>query len=42
MSVNGRRVGEDAAIDAGEVVHDRYVLLRKGKRHYAMLVRDGG
>ena len=42
VSVNGRRVGEDSAIDAGEVVHDRYVLLRKGKRHYAMLVRDDG
>ena len=40
VSVNGRKVGDDAEIDAGAVVHGRYVLLRKGKRHYAMLVGD--
>jgi tyrosyl-tRNA synthetase len=41
VSVNGRKAGPDEAVGAGELLHDRYVLLRKGKRHYALLVRDG-
>jgi len=41
VSVNGRKAGPDEAVRAGELLHDRYVLLRKGKRHYALLVRDG-
>jgi hypothetical protein len=39
--VNGRKAGPDEAVGAGELLHERYVLLRKGKRHYALLVRDG-
>jgi tyrosyl-tRNA synthetase len=38
VSVNGARVGPGASIDAGAVLHGRYVLLRKGKRSYALLV----
>jgi tyrosyl-tRNA synthetase len=41
ISVNGRKAGPDEAVGAGELLHDRFVLLRKGKRHYALLVRDG-
>jgi tyrosyl-tRNA synthetase len=42
VSVNGDRVGPGATVDAGAVLHGRYVLLRKGKRNYAVLVADGG
>jgi len=42
VSVNGRKVDGEATLGPDAVVHDRYVLLRKGKRHYAMLVHDGG
>ncbi|HET8617635.1 MAG TPA: tyrosine--tRNA ligase [Acidimicrobiales bacterium] len=38
VSVNGERVGPGASIGAGAVLHGRYVLLRKGKRSYALLV----
>ena len=38
VSVNGRRVGPGAAVRTEDVLHGRYVLLRKGKKHYAMLV----
>jgi tyrosyl-tRNA synthetase len=38
VSVNGRRAGAGGTIGAGDVLHGRYVLLRKGKRHYALLV----
>ena len=41
VSVNGERVGPGASIDAGAVLHGRYVLLRKGKRSYALLVAPG-
>jgi tyrosyl-tRNA synthetase len=40
VSVNGERVGPGAAVDAGAVLHGRYVLLRKGKRSYALLVAE--
>jgi tyrosyl-tRNA synthetase len=40
ITVNGRRAAADDSIGAGELLHRRYVLLRKGKRHYALLVRD--
>jgi tyrosyl-tRNA synthetase len=42
VSVNGDRVGPGATLDAGTVLHGRYVLLRKGKRNYALLVASGG
>jgi tyrosyl-tRNA synthetase len=38
VSVNGERVGPGAVVDAGAVLHGRYVVLRKGKRTYALLV----
>ena len=31
----------DAAVGASDVLHGRYVVLRKGKRHYAMLMAAG-
>jgi tyrosyl-tRNA synthetase len=40
VSVNGRRAVPDDSVGPGELLHHRYVLLRKGKRHYALLVRD--
>jgi tyrosyl-tRNA synthetase len=41
VTVNGRKAVADDSIGAGELLHRRYVLLRKGRRHYALLVRDG-
>ena len=41
VSVNGTKASAEQHVTAGEVLHGRYVLLRKGKRHYALLVRDG-
>jgi tyrosyl-tRNA synthetase len=38
VSVNGRKVGPEATVGAGDVLHGSYVLLRKGKRNYALLV----
>ena len=35
--VTGRRVGEDDRISADDVRHGRYVLLRKGRKSYAVL-----
>jgi tyrosyl-tRNA synthetase len=34
--VNGERAGEDRQVTAADVLHGRYVLLRKGKRAYAL------
>ena len=41
VSVNGIRATPGTTLGAGEVLHDRYVLLRKGKKHYALLVAPG-
>jgi tyrosyl-tRNA synthetase len=41
VSVNGVRAAPGTTLGAGEVLHDRYVLLRKGKKHYALLVAPG-
>jgi tyrosyl-tRNA synthetase len=41
VSVNGRKAAPDETVNAEAVLHGRYVLLRKGKRHYALLVRNG-
>jgi tyrosyl-tRNA synthetase len=38
VSVNGVRAAPEASIGTGDVLHERYVLLRKGKRNYALLV----
>ena len=39
VSVNGERVGAGRLVGAGDVRHGGYVVLRKGKRSYAALVR---
>jgi tyrosyl-tRNA synthetase len=41
VSVNGERVEGGRSIGEGDVLHGRYVVLRKGKKSYAVLVRDG-
>jgi tyrosyl-tRNA synthetase len=41
VSVNGERAAPGAVVGPGEVLHGRYVLLRKGKRTYALLVAGG-
>ncbi|HEX6424814.1 MAG TPA: tyrosine--tRNA ligase [Acidimicrobiales bacterium] len=38
VSVNGRRAAAGTTVGAADVLHGRYVLLRKGKRNYALLV----
>ncbi|HEX5367681.1 MAG TPA: tyrosine--tRNA ligase [Acidimicrobiales bacterium] len=42
VAVNGERVGDDARVTTDEVLHGRYVVLRNGRRRYAVLVLDGG
>ncbi|MBN2621798.1 MAG: tyrosine--tRNA ligase [Acidimicrobiales bacterium] len=37
VAVNGAKVASGATVATADVVHDRYVLLRKGKKHYALL-----
>ncbi len=39
VSVNGERIGPGAAVDSTMVLHGRFVVLRKGKRSYALLVQ---
>jgi tyrosyl-tRNA synthetase len=41
VAVNGDRAGPGRLVDGKDVLHGRYVVLRKGKRSYAVLVRDG-
>ena len=36
--VNGERLADDRPLAAGDLLHGRYALLRKGKRSYAMAV----
>jgi tyrosyl-tRNA synthetase len=38
VSVNGRRADPGATVGPGDVLHGRYVLLRKGKKTYGLLV----
>ena len=40
VAVNGRKVEPAVTVGEADVLHGRYVLLRKGKRNYALLV-DG-
>ena len=40
VSVNGDRAQPGRLIGKGDVLHGRYVVLRKGKKSYAVLVRD--
>jgi tyrosyl-tRNA synthetase len=44
-SANGRRLSADARVDTGMLLHGRYLLLRRGRDRYALLVtqeRAGG
>jgi tyrosyl-tRNA synthetase len=41
ISVNGDRAGPGRLIRGADVLHGGYVVLRKGKKSYAVLVRDG-
>jgi tyrosyl-tRNA synthetase len=41
VSVNSERAQPGRLIEKGDVLHGRYVVLRKGKKSYAVLVRDG-
>ena len=38
MYVNGAPSADDRPVGAGDLLHGRYALLRKGKRAYAMVV----
>lgn len=40
--VNGERVAADRTIGSGDLRHGRYVLLRKGKKSYALLATPNG
>jgi len=42
VSVNGDRAQPGRVIGKDDLLHGRYVVLRKGKRSYAVLVREGG
>ncbi len=37
VAVNGERVGADRVLGAGDLLHDRWVVLRKGKKAYGIL-----
>jgi tyrosyl-tRNA synthetase len=39
VSVNGTKQGEDRAVAAGDFLHDRWLLLRKGKSTYHLIER---
>jgi tyrosyl-tRNA synthetase len=39
-SVNGDKLTEDRPLSASDVLHGRYILLQRGRRHYAALVID--
>jgi tyrosyl-tRNA synthetase len=36
--VNGSRVPEDRPLDTGDVLHDRWLVLRRGRANQAVLV----
>ena len=42
VSVNGERARPGRVIGKDDLLHGRYVVLRKGKKSYAVLVREGG
>jgi tyrosyl-tRNA synthetase len=37
FSLNGRRVGANDQAGAGNLLHGRYLLVRRGKKRYALL-----
>jgi tyrosyl-tRNA synthetase len=41
VSVNGHRVGEDHRLTAGDALHGRWIVLRRGKANQHVLVVDG-
>lgn len=40
ISVNKQKVGEDYRITAADLIHDKFVLLQRGKKSYFVLVAD--
>jgi tyrosyl-tRNA synthetase len=38
---NGERLIEGSGVDSGSLLHGRYLLLRRGKRAYALVTTDG-
>ncbi|HLM65290.1 MAG TPA: tyrosine--tRNA ligase [Acidimicrobiales bacterium] len=42
VAINGERVGVDRRIGPDDVLHEGFVVLRKGRRTYAVLVRSPG
>jgi tyrosyl-tRNA synthetase len=38
---NGERLVEGSGVGSGSLLHDRYLLLRRGKRAYALVTTDG-
>ena len=44
MQVNGVKIGPDQGLDGVPLLHDRWLLLRKGKRSYHLveISPDGG
>lgn len=40
VAVNGTKVASGTTIAAADVLHDRCVVVRKGKKHYALLVQE--
>ena len=41
--MNGEPVGAvDRSVGTADLLHDRYVVLRKGKRHYHLVVVEAG
>jgi tyrosyl-tRNA synthetase len=39
VSVNGERVAPDRQVGSEDFLHGRYLLLRKGKRQYGVVLR---
>jgi tyrosyl-tRNA synthetase len=35
--VNGERAADDAVVNADQLLHGRYVVLRRGKRSFGLL-----
>jgi tyrosyl-tRNA synthetase len=37
---NGRKLGDTSTVSPGELVHGKYVLLRRGKQNYALVIAE--
>jgi tyrosyl-tRNA synthetase len=40
LHVNGRRLEPDATVTGADLLHDRYLLVRRGKKRYELLIRS--